>query len=226
MDVENYSSPISDKGWGGPWGQGIQGNYYTANPYETDNHVAATAKTNITDKSIKLLIRPVRVLDHRHLEIFRHKEKALSGTAAGRYGVFLYDAPSARATDADSLYLRSTIPSPNNPPYPPVYHFWADGETDTVQNGVTAPFKDYRKPTSVGPKIAGYESSTFSDSLSQTVARITVSDNTLQHLRADNPRQGDFSVQPRYSQSLHPGTNLNKSSHSGESDHTDNRVND
>jgi hypothetical protein len=34
----------------------------------------------------------------------------------------------------------------------------------------------------------------------------------------------DFSVQPRYTQSVYPGDKQNTSSHSGESDHTDNEV--
>jgi hypothetical protein len=227
MDVQNYVEPVSDKGWG-THGQERHAHYHTANPYETNSHDAATSRTNFTDKSIKLLVRPVRVLDARHLEIFRKQTNALSATAAGRYGVFLYDAPTARATATNSLYIRSTVPNPTNPPYPPVYHFLADGWTDDSGASPVIPsnnaLKNYLTPVSVGPKIAGYESTSFSNAITQTVARLVVADNTLQHLRSDNLRQGDYSVPPRYSQSLKSGTNLNKSDHSGESSHSDNRV--
>jgi hypothetical protein len=228
MEVQNYVQPVSDKGWG-THGQERHAHYHTANPYETNSHDADTARTNTSDKSLKLLIRPVRVLDNRHLEIFRKQTNALSATAAGKYGVFLYDAPSARAAATNSLYIRSTVPSPTNPPYPPVYHFLPDDgwNDDSGANPVIPSnhaMRNYLEPVSVGPKIAGYESTSFTNSLSQTVARLIVSDNTLQHLRSDHVRQGDFAVPPRYSQSLHAGDNLNKSDHAGESSHTDNRV--
>ena len=106
--------------------------------------------------------------------------------------------------------MRSSNPSETNPPYAPVYFF--------ATNGV------YTTSTSSGPNIPGSEASGFADSLKQTVARISISDNTLQHLRADAHRNGDFTIQPRYTQSLYPGTNLNKSDHSGESSHADNEV--
>ena len=98
----------------------------------------------------------------------------------------------------------------DNPPYAPAYFFASAGA--------------YTATSSAGPKIPGTEASDFTNSLKQTVARISISDNTLQHLRADANRRGDFTVQPRYTQSLYPGTNLNKSDHSGESSHTDNEV--
>jgi len=219
MDLRNYTEPVDDENWGTHF-QG-RNNYWSANPYETTSHNADTTRTNNSDYSIKFLLRPVRVLDHRHLEIFRDRfTNALSATAAGRYGVFTYDTPNARATTG-GFFLRGTNPAPDNPPYPPAYHFLND---TVVDNTISTETKDYRLPISVGPIIPGTEASGFTNSLKQTVARITVADNTLQHLRADASRRGDFTVQPRYTQSLYPGTNLNKSDHSGESSHTDNEV--
>ena len=84
--------------------------------------------------------------------------------------------------------------------------------------------------------IPGSEVTGFSNSLRQTVARIITTSNTLQHFRGDASRRQsvktdrgevfreDFSVQPRYTQSVYPGDKQNTSSHSGESDHTDNEV--
>jgi len=210
-------------GWG--LASGRHAEYLSSNPYETTAHEAHSKNTNTSDMSVKLLVRPVRVLDHRHLEIFREKTNALSSTAGGRYGVFLYDAPSSRSTLGTSIHVRSTVVSPTNPPYPPVYNLWADDKTDSDGELTTAQ-KTYQVPYSVGPIIPGYEASGFTPSLRQSVARITVSDNTLQHLRGDASRSGDYTVQPRYTQSLYPGDDLNKSDHSGESSHTDNRTND
>lgn len=203
LDLENYMEPISDLNWGSSSGR-------SSNPYQSSNHDPLTAATNKTDKQIRFLLRPVRVLDHRHLEIFRDQTNALSGTAGGKYGIFTYSTPNGRAATS-AKYLRSSNPSIDNPPYAPAYFFTAGGS--------------YQAPSSTGPKIPGTEANGFVNSLKQTVGRITITNNTLQHLRADANRLGDFTVQPRYSQSLYPGTNLNKSTHSGESSHTDNEVN-
>ena len=57
---------------------------------------------------------------------------------------------------------------------------------------------------STGPTIPTSEASTFVSNVKQTVARLIVTENTLQHHRSDSVRNGDFTVQPRFSQSLHP----------------------
>ena len=214
LDLMNYMEPISDAGWGSSSGD-------SANPYQTDNHnplASGGTRTNTTDKLLRLLVRPVRVLDHRHIEIFRDQTNALSGTAGGKYGVFTYDAPNARASTG--RFVRSTNPSPTNPPYAPTYLFATT---------------DYAAPTSSGPVIPGSEVTGFTQSLRQTVARIVTTANTLQHFRGDASRRqstseegvvyrNDFSTQPRYTQSVYPGDKQNTSTHSGESDHTDSRV--
>tara|TARA_R100000152_G_C6781983_1_gene217864 strand:- start:5266 stop:9051 length:3786 start_codon:yes stop_codon:yes gene_type:complete len=204
MDITNYMEPISDLGWGTS-----NNSAKTSNPYQSNNHNSMSYQTNDTEKSLKFLLRPVRILDHRHVEIFRDKSDALSGTAGGRYGVFTYSAPNSRALSAPR-YLRDTDPAPDNPPYPPAYFFTSSS---------------YTTPSSFGPRIPGSESSSFSNSLKQSVARIIVANNTLQHLRGDAARNGDFSIQPRYTQSIYPGDDLNKSDHSGEENRSDNEVN-
>ena len=118
-------------------------------------------------------------------------------------------APNARAATS-SKFLRATNPSDTNAPYPPTYFFTSSS---------------YTAPSSTGPRIPGSESSTFSNSLKQTVTRIIVSNNTLQHMRGDAARNNDFEVQPRYTQSLYAGDNLNTSVHSNESSRDDNEVN-
>jgi len=209
MDLANYMEPISDLGWGNSDVSGSNPVHKTSNPYQTADHNSKSYRTNDKDRTMRFLIRPVRVLDHRHVEVFRDTSHALSGTAAGRYGVFSYDTPNARAVTS-SKFLRVTNPSATNAPYPPTYFFTSDS---------------YTVPSSTGPRIQGSESSSFSNSLKQSIARIVVANNTLQHMRADAAREGDFSIQPRYTQSIYPGDNLNKSAHGSESSRSDNEVN-
>ena len=63
--------------------------------------------------------------------------------------------------------------------------------------------------------------------ITSPVARMVMSENTLEHFRADASRrsidddEGDYSVQPRYSQTLHPkgskgDASYNTGDHSGE----------
>ena len=171
------------------------------------------------------MLRPVRVLDNKHIEIFRtDKSHFLSATAAGRYGVFAYDMPNARTADTTSTYLKDSNPSPTNAPYPPVYLFGIGGGDSTAT------------PLSFGPKIPGSKSSTFVSNIKQAVARMIVSTNTLQHYRGDASRKQsindsdesfvrhNYTTQPRFTQSLYPGDNQNTSTHTGESDRTDNNL--
>ena len=213
LEVSSDGEPISDYQWGASSG-------VTTNPYQTSNHDSTSYKTNAKDETIKFLVRPVRVLDNKHIELFRDDTThVLSATAAGRYGVFVYDAPNARAADAASTYMRGSNPAPNNPPYAPVYLFNLSSSTSA--------------PASVGPKIAGSEASDFKTTATQAVARMIVSSNTLQHFRGDASRKQsvkedeeefvrlNYSVQPRYTQQLYAGDDLNTSSHQNEGDRTD-----
>jgi hypothetical protein len=213
LEVSSDGEAINDYQWGAASGP-------TTNPYQTSNHDSISYKTNSKDETIKFLVRPVRVLDNKHIELFRDDTThVLSATAAGRYGVFVYDTPNARAADAASSYMRGSNPAPNNPPYAPAYLF--DLSTSTSA------------PSSTGPKIAGSEASDFKTTATQAVARMIVSNNTLQHFRGDASRRQsvsideevfvrlDYSVQPRYTQLLYAGDDLNTSSHDSEGDRTD-----
>jgi len=219
MELSSDGAPISDFGWGDSSG-------VTTNPYQTSNHDSKSYTTNVKDETIKFLVRPIRVLDNKHIELFRSdRTHVLSATAAGRYGVFVYDAPNARAADAASNYMRNTNPAPSNPPYAPVYLFKISGAGSSTS-----------APSSTGPRIPGSESSTFTTSSTQPVARMVVTNNTLQHLRADASRlqsvvkdndtfiRKNYTVQPRYTQSLYAGDKLNTTSHLNEGDRSDNGV--
>ena len=117
--------------------------------------------------------------------------------------------------------MKNTNPSPTNTPYAPAYIFDASSKYE---------------PISKGPKIPGSKSITFvSDDIRQVVARMIVSTNTLQHYRGDASRKQststsdekfvrhNFSVQPRFTQSLYAGFNQNKTTHT-QGDRTDNSL--
>jgi len=55
---------------------------------------------------------------------------------------------------------------------------------------------------SSGPTIKGSEVSDLS--LSDAAGRVIITESTLQHHRSDSIRNGDYSVSPRHSQTLHP----------------------
>ena len=220
LEVSSYIDPISDLGWGR---SGDSATNRSSNPYQTTANNPLSASTNVSDKTIKFLVKPVRVLDHKHIEIFRtDRSHFLSATAAGRYGIFTYDTPSARSTLATSTFVRSTNPTPTNAPYPPVYLF--DEGSSTAA------------PVSFGPKLPGFEAATFDLSLKQPVARMIVSINTLQHYRGDASRKqsvsdnnkiftsSNYSIQPRYTQLLYPGSKHNTSDHTSETNRSDNNL--
>ena len=198
----------------------------TSNPYETLSFIANT-QTNFVDKNVKFLVKPVRMLDKQHVEIFRpnnalhssspqYGANAYSATGGGKYGMFAYDMPNARAS---SIYMRTTNPD-MNPPYVPVYR--------------VAPAVSLTDPVGTGPKLLGSGMADFSTTtIGTTVSRMVISENTLQHHRADASRRRtaieddeieyrlDYSIEPRFSQSLHPkghkgDVDYNASDHSGD----------
>jgi hypothetical protein len=221
-ETRNFVSPIDDTGWGG-----ISGSNKTANPYETSVFDASSDQTNLTDKRITFMLRPVRLLDKQHAEMFRsnlnlHSSSPQYGsnyfgaTAGGKYGMYVYEVSSGRASSGN--YIRSTNPD-SNPPYAPLYVMATSSDSN---------------PVSTGPKIIGTAATGFDSSLlDNEITRVVISENTLQHYRADAARRRthqegeskeermDFSVQPRFSQSLHPkghkgDVTYNSNDHSGD----------
>ena len=198
----------------------------SSNPYQTDTN--GHQRTNVIDKRISYMLRPVRLLDKQHAEMFRpnlalHSSSPQYGsnyfgaTAGGKYGLYVYETTSGKASVGS--YIRATNPD-TNPPYAPAYYMDISA-SDTV-------------PMSQGPKIIGTGESNFDSSLlDNEVTRIVMSENTLQHYRADAARRRthqegeskeermDFSVNPRFSQSLHPkghkgDVTYNSNDHSGD----------
>jgi len=155
---------------------------------------------NETDNSVRFLVRPIRVLDNQHVELYRMNDQLHSSspqevdteksyynaTSGNKYGLFNYevDTPSTA-----SFYVGGTAGANANGPYYPVVLFDDASFTNT---------------RSTGPTIPTSESTNFTSNVKQTVARLIVTENTLQHHRSDSVRNGDFTVQPRFSQSLHP----------------------
>jgi hypothetical protein len=137
-------------------------------------------------------------------------------TAGGRYGLFNYEAPNGRAATS-GIYVETSNPSPTTAPY--VASYIPDQA-------------NFNANKSHGPKIPG-ASVYSSTNLKSHIARLVISENSLQHYRSDAPRrqaqsddededsitiQPNYTVEPRYSQSLHPKgeggtTDFNTSDH-------------
>jgi len=185
----------------------------SSNPYQNFNHDSTIQNTNFADSKIDFLYRPAQVLDSKHVQFFRPAPVMKSGadqvgsnfyraTAGGKYGLFTSDAPGA---------LTGT---PSNPPYAPVYSM--------------NPVSSVTVPISQGPKIEGVDVTGYDKTdIRSPVARVVMSENTLEHFRADASRkspddeEGDYNVQPRHSQTLHPkgsdgDASYNTGDHSGE----------
>ncbi len=216
LESRSFANPFNDYGWGRT---GTLGSNKTSNPYQTTTLNPTSAQTNKTDDAVKFLVRPVRLLDNQHIAVFRPQlalhsgskqvgSTAYTATAGGKYGMFTYETPNGRA--ASGSYMRATNPD-TSAPYQPVY--LVESSSDTV-------------PTSKGPKLLGTEVTGFDKTtLKSSVTRLVISENTLQHYRSDAPRrtgQGkDYTVKPRFSQSLHgkghkEDVSFNTSDHSGD----------
>jgi len=197
LEVKNYASVVDDSGWGR---NSISSPSKSSNPFQNSVKVNNNRANNETDKSIRFLVRPIRVLDNQHVELYRMNDQLHSSspqevdteksyyniTSGNKYGLFNYevDTPSTA-----SFYVGGTAGANANGPYYPVVLF--DNATFT-------------NTRSTGPTIPTSESSNFTSNVNQTVARLIVTENTLQHHRSDSVRNGDFTVQPRFSQTLHP----------------------
>ena len=208
IDWNKHAGNLDVTGWG------KDGVTTSSNPYQDSNHQHPLKENlNHSDSNIQFLYRPAFGLDFKHSQMFR-SYVALKGsspqensnfyraTAGGKYGMFTSDAPGARTG------------TPSNPPYAPVYT--VDPATSTTV------------PVSQGPNIPGVDVTGYDKSdITSPVARVVMSENTLEHFRADASRrsidddEGDYNVQPRHSQTLHPkgskgDASYNTGDHSGE----------
>lgn len=197
LEAKNYSTIVDDSGWGR---DNIASPSKSSNPYQNSVKKNNNRTNNETDKSVRFLVRPIRVLDNKHVELYRMNDQLHSSspqevdteksyyaaTSGNKYGLFNYevDTPST-----SSFYVGGTAGANANGPYYPVVLFDDASFTNT---------------RSTGPTIPTSESSNFTTNVKQTVARLIVTENTLQHHRSDSVRKGDFTVQPRFSQTLHP----------------------
>ena len=224
LETKSYGSFFDDAGWGL---DSLSAGAKTTNPYQSTEFNRNTVKNNQKDQSVKWLLRPVRVLDKQHVEMFRPVPSVAGNTpqpasdffratAGGKYGLFTYETPTPRV--ATGNFPRSTAPDTNGPYVPVVYISNSSATT----------------PTSKGPKILGTETTGFDKTtITSPVTRMIMSENTLQHYRADASRRRqteesnqivrrlDYSVKPRFSQSLHPkghkgDVSFNVSDHSGD----------
>ena len=222
MEVSSYSEPFDDTGWGIDGTVSLGSSGPTSNPYQGNTASSnlnnpMSRRTNALDTTVRFLVRPYRVLDYRHVALFRPVAEPVAGTpqalstkpffkhtAGSRYGLFNYEMANGRA--GLNVYVSTTNPSPTTAPYVASY----------IPNQ-----SNYSDNKSHGPKIQGASVLNASGvvptpTLGTPVARLLISENTLQHYRSDASRRRtiseendivirpDYSVQPRYSQSLHP----------------------
>ena len=217
IESRSFVNPFDDTGWGR---SSLAGGEKTSNPYQTTSYDSTSAQTNYKDASVKFMVRPIRLLDNQHIEVFRPEHNLhssspqdggtfFSATAGGKYGLFTYETTNGRA--ADGFFIGGSSNPATNAPYQPVYLM--ETSSDTV-------------PVAKGPKLPGTEATTFDKTtLKSTVSRLVISENSLQHFRADAPRntasEKDYAVKPRFSQSLHgkghkEDVTFNTSDHSGD----------
>ncbi len=205
LEARAFAGLFDDTGWGVTT---LTGSNKTSNPYQDVSTYSTDAvRNNDTDSIVRFLLRPNRVLDRYHVEMYRPKTTAVKqsdgdyfqATAGGKYGIFTYEA-TGRTPSANVPDTRST-PDTKGPYIPIVY----------IDNATNE-----QVPTSPGPNLGGVAVTNFNTSLTTTVCRLITSENTLQHHRSDAPRRRtavqsndpvrrkDFSIKPRYSQTLHP----------------------
>jgi hypothetical protein len=227
LETKSYGAFFDDTGWGL---EGVSGSAKTTNPYQNEDFNTITVQNNQKDQTVQWMLRPIRVLDKQHVEMFRPVPGSTSiqtasnyfrASAGGKYGLFTYNTPTPRVTASN--FPRSTAPDTNGPYVPVVY---MSASSSTV-------------PTSKGPQILGTEVTSPPEfafdktTITSPVTRMVMSENTLQHYRSDAARRRqvqennqtvrrlDFSVKPRFSQSLHPkghkgDVSFNVSNHSGD----------
>jgi hypothetical protein len=231
IETKSYAGLFDDTGWGVAT---LSGSNHTSNPYQSPsdgsvtNYNTDTVRNNENDNIVKFLVRPVRVLDAKHTEVYRihnslnsaspqYTQNYLHATSGGKYGIFTYEVENGRTPNTN--LSRSGLPDGNGP-YLPIFVF-----------DHTAAFTT---PLSYGPKLLGTGVSGFDNtSLKTSVSRIIISENTLQHHRSDAARRrqeedtddelkrSDFAVKPRFSQSLHNkghkgDVDFNVTDHSGD----------
>ena len=92
------------------------------NPYFTGSF---TNNANITENTLSFLFRPIRVINKYQAVVYRRYVTQgpqasgitygnyFSDTTGGKYGVFAYDMPNARASEG--FYIRATNPDTNHP---------------------------------------------------------------------------------------------------------------
>ena len=227
IETKSYAGLFNDLGWGVA---SLTGSNDTSNPYQDVNQYNTdSVRNNERDNIVKFMVRPVRVLDAKHTEVYRihnslhsaspqYTQNYLHATSGGKYGIFTYEVENGRAPTANLPTGRS-LPDGNGP-YIPIFVFDHTGA--------------FTAPTSYGPKILGTGVTGFdSTSLKSSVSRVIISENTLQHHRSDAPRRrqekdtddelkrSDYTIKPRFSQSLHNkghkgDVDFNVTDHSGD----------
>ena len=194
LEAKSFGGIFDDTGWGR---NNLSSPSKSSNPYQNPLKNKNTQQNNSEDASVKFLVRPIRLLDYKHIELYRLHDALHSSspqytlsyntaTSGNKYGLFNYETITPSSS---SLYVGGTTGANANGPYYPVVLHNNDSFASTV---------------STGPTIPTSENTNFTTDVTQTVARLVTTENTLQHHRSDIVRDGDYSIKPRFSQNLHP----------------------
>ena len=124
MESKSYANFFDDTSWGV---HQLAGSTKTTNPYQTTTYNRTNVQNNQKDKSVKFMIRPIRLLDKSHIEMFRPAlatvantpQKPASGvlsslnvanrftanffgaTAGGKYGMYTYEVSNGRGSSSN-----------------------------------------------------------------------------------------------------------------------------
>ena len=213
LESKNYAGFFDDTGWGrGTANEPLSNSAITSNPYQNASGYNTKAQSNNEgDSVVRFLVRPIRVLDRSHVEIFRPHDANVASTpqrtqnyhratAGCKYGLFTYEVTNGRSA-ITNLSTARPIPDGDGP-YLPIFAFDAAGSVQTALS---------YGPVIPGTEVAGYDKS----ALSSTVSTLLITENTLQHHRSDASRRRlkedtddelarpDYSVKARFSQALH-----------------------
>ena len=125
LESENYRGFFDDTGWGV---NNLTGSTKTTNPYQDATWKTTNVRNNEQDSTVKFLVRPIRVLDKNHVEIYRSHDALVTSTpqydqnhlrasAGGKYGIFVYEVANGRTTVSNTPGARS-LPDGNGPTSP------------------------------------------------------------------------------------------------------------
>ena len=197
----------------------------TADSFQLGTNATSSYQLNGEIAEIIQYNRALSTIEIQQVEGYLAEKYGITATSAWKssnpYQTDTNGHERTNVIDKKITYMMRPATNPDtNPPYTPAYYMDISA-SDTV-------------PMSKGPSIKGTGVTGFDTaSIDNEVTRVIISENTLQHYRSDAPRRRtsidsegkilrkDYTVEPRFSQSLHPkgdkgDVDFNTTDHSGD----------